>query len=70
VTHAGLLQPVDQANFDGGGHHLFFVLQAVAGADVNQFDAGGEVVQCVHVCLENSGNMQRNQLVARGGAGQ
>jgi len=41
VLQAGGLQAVHQLDLGGGGHRLFFVLQAVAGRDVDQLDGGG-----------------------------
>jgi hypothetical protein len=40
LFQAGLLQAVHQLDLDGGGHGLFFILQAVAGAYIDEFDAG------------------------------
>ena len=40
LFQAGGLQAVHQFDLDGGGHRLLLVLQAVARADFDQFDAG------------------------------
>jgi hypothetical protein len=40
LGQASGLQAVHQLDLDGGGHGLFFILQTVAGADIDQFDAG------------------------------
>jgi hypothetical protein len=42
VAHASGLQAVDQLDLDGSGHHLLFVLKAVAGADIHKLDARGK----------------------------
>ena len=38
------LQTVNQLDLDGSGYGLLFILQAVTRADVDELDAGGEVV--------------------------
>ena len=40
ILQASSLETVHQFNFDGSRHGLFFILQAIAGANIDQFNAG------------------------------